>query len=235
MAVLNADDPRVARFREVHAGRAVTFGLSAGADVRADEVEYRPEGVRFRVGASLWIESPMAGVHGVLNVLAGIAVAEVLGIEPAGLRDAIRSLQTCEMRGRRFAHRGVTILDDCYNSNPEAIRRMLDLLRAEPARRRIAVLGEMLELGRWSESLHREVGSYAAGCGIDLLVGIRGAASHIVEAAVEAGMPRGAALFFEDSAEAGEFLRERAHEGDAVMFKGSRGTRVEKALERFLK
>ncbi len=139
------------------------------------------------------------------------------------------------MRGRRFSQRGVTVLDDCYNSNPEAVRRMLDLLRAEPAGRRSAVLGEMLELGRWSEALHREVGRPRRRCGIDVLVGIRGAASYMVDRAVKAGISDGAAFFFEDPAEAGEFVRREAREGDAILFKGSRGTHVEKALERFMK
>jgi UDP-N-acetylmuramoyl-tripeptide--D-alanyl-D-alanine ligase len=234
-AALNADDPRVLRFREVHAGRTVTFGLSADADVRAEDVEYRPQGVRFRVGDSLWFESPMGGVHSVLNLVAGLAVASLFGIEAGELRPAVRSLEAGAMRGRRFTHRGVTVFDDCYNSNPEAVHRMLDLLRAEPARRRLAVLGEMLELGRWSEPLHRDVGRHAAACGIELLIGIRGAASYMVDEAVKTGMSSGAAFFFEDPAEAGELVRREAREGDAILFKGSRSTRVEKALESFMK
>jgi len=230
VAVLNADDERVARFREVHSGAVVTYGLSASADVRAEEVEYHSGGARFRVGDSVWFDSPLAGAHGVLNVLAGIAVAGVLGIEPDLLREAVRSLASGDMRGRRLIHKGVTVFDDCYNSNPEAARRMLDLLGAEPARRRVAVLGEMLELGRWSESLHREVGLYAAARGIDLLIGIRGAARHMVEA----GHSCGAAIFFDDPAQAGEFLRGELRPGDAVLFKGSRGTRVEMALRSFM-
>ncbi|HOK45306.1 MAG TPA: UDP-N-acetylmuramoyl-tripeptide--D-alanyl-D-alanine ligase, partial [Bryobacteraceae bacterium] len=101
------------------------------------------------------------------------------------------------------------------------------------ARRRIAVLGEMLELGRWSEPLHRDVGNYAVACGVDVLVGIRGAARTMVDEAIRSGLPAGAAFFFEDPCAAGEFLRTLLVEGDAVLFKGSRGTQVEKALERF--
>ena len=112
---------------------------------------------------------------------------------------------------------------------------MLDLLRVTPARRRIAVLGEMLELGRRSESLHRDVGRYVAACGINVLIGIRGAACHMVDEAVKAGLSDSAAFFFEDPVEAGSRARREAGEGDAVLFKGSRGTRVEKALDRFLK
>ena len=137
------------------------------------------------------------------------------------------------MRGERLERDGITILNDCYNANPEAVRAMLDVLGATPARRRLAVLGEMLELGPWAEPLHREVGNYVAGRGIDVLIGIRGASRHMVDEAVRAGMS-GAAYFFEDPQTAGDFLRHEAREGDAVLFKGSRGVAVEKAMERLL-
>jgi UDP-N-acetylmuramoyl-tripeptide--D-alanyl-D-alanine ligase len=136
------------------------------------------------------------------------------------------------MRGERFVHGGATILNDCYNSNPEAVRAMLDVLRAMPARRRIAVLGEMLELGDWSETSHRGVGSYAAKCGIEVLVGIRGAARQMIDEAIRSGLPASAAVFFDDPDSAGEYLRGLVEPGDAVLFKGSRGTHVERALEK---
>lgn len=234
VAVLNADDPRVIRFREVHPGPVVTFGLGSEADVRATEVECRPGMIRFRLEGGPLFEAPLEGKHGVYNLLAALAAARALGADPAALVEAAARIELPGGRGRRFQHKGITIFDDCYNSNPEAAMRMLELLRDEPARRRIAVLGEMLELGRWSESLHREVGRHVARCGIQMLIGIRGAASHMVAEAVSAGVPSGAAFFFEDPAEAGEFLRGAAREGDAVLFKGSRGTHVEIALQRFL-
>ena len=111
---------------------------------------------------------------------------------------------------------------------------MLEVLRDTPARRRIAVLGEMLELGRWAEPLHRDVGNYAAVCGLDVLVGIRGAACHMVDAVKRAGLTADAAFFFDDPAEAGRLLRTLAQPGDAILFKGSRGVHVERALEEFL-
>jgi UDP-N-acetylmuramoyl-tripeptide--D-alanyl-D-alanine ligase len=208
----------------------VTFGFSEQADVRAERVEYGPEGVRFAVDGTEF-ESVLVGRHGVMNILAGIAVARIFGIAPDRLMDAVRTLMPGKMRGQRRVWGGVTIFDDCYNSNPEAVRSMLDVLRETPARRRIAALGEMLELGRWSEPLHRDVGRYVAACGIDVLVGIRGAARHMVDEAVRSGLPAGAAFFFEDPAAAGACLRGLLKEGDAVLFKGSRGTQVEKALE----
>ena len=97
------------------------------------------------------------------------------------------------------------------------------------------MLGEMLELGHAAEELHRQVGRYAAEHGVDVLIGVRGSARSMVQEAVAAGLPENAARFFEDPSDAGDFVRERAAPGDAVLFKGSRGVRVERALERFLK
>lgn len=232
-AVLNADDPRVIRFAGAHKGPTLTYGLTEAAQVRAEEVELNAAGVRFRVG-NTWFESPVAGRIGVSNLLAGIAVAGLYGIEPGELVEAARTFEPARMRGARFKHDGILIFDDCYNANPDAVRAMLDVLRDAPAERRIAVLGEMLELGRWAEPLHREVGRYAAVCGIDVLVGIRGVARHLVDAAMDGGLAKDAAFFFSDPEEAGSHVKTIARPGDAILFKGSRGTHVERALERFL-
>ncbi len=232
-AVLNADDPRVAAMAQFHPGRTILYGQAPQAQVRAEDVAYSANGVRFRVGAHRF-ETALSGRHNVSNLLAGIAVAGVFGISPEHLHDKIRNFVPGKMRGEKRLHQGVTIYDDCYNSNPEAARAMLDVLRDTPAKRRIAVLGEMLELGRLAEALHREVGAYVSRCGIDVLVGIRGAASDLLDAAMRAGLRASAAFFFEDSAEAGRFVRGLAEPGDAILFKGSRGVHVERALQEFL-
>ncbi|HEY1496724.1 MAG TPA: UDP-N-acetylmuramoyl-tripeptide--D-alanyl-D-alanine ligase [Candidatus Solibacter sp.] len=229
VAVLNADDPRVARFREVHPGRSITFGLGEHAEIRAEDVVAHADGTRFRA-LGVEFETGLSGRHAVMNLLAAIAVATVFGISPARMRDAVASFAAGKMRGERTEHNGIVIWNDCYNSNPEAAQSMIDVLRETPARRRIAVLGEMLELGHAAEELHRQVGRYAAEHGVDLLIGVRGAARAMVESAARAGMD---ARFFEDPAEAGDRARELAQAGDAVLFKGSRGVKVEKALERF--
>jgi UDP-N-acetylmuramoyl-tripeptide--D-alanyl-D-alanine ligase len=174
------------------------------------------------------------GSHGVRNVLAGLAVAGLFGIELESLRDVVRALAPGKMRGERLRHRGIEIINDSYNSNPDAVKGMLEVLRDIPAGRKVAVLGEMLELGRWSERLHRDIGRYVVECGIHVLVGIRGVAREMVDSAIGAGLDQGAAYFFEHPEEAGVQLREIAREGDAILFKGSRGTRVEKALQSFL-
>jgi UDP-N-acetylmuramoyl-tripeptide--D-alanyl-D-alanine ligase len=231
VAVLNADDERVRAFREIHPGRCLLFGFSEDADVRAEDVHLCPNGAKFHC-LGVEFTSPLAGRHGVSNVLAAIAVARAMDLAPEILVDAVRALVIGKMRGERADRNGITIINDSYNANPEAMRSMLELLSGTPARRRIAVLGEMLELGPEAGALHRGIGQFAAEQGIDALLGIRGAARLMVESAIEAGMSDSAAFFFESSEEAGDFLRSFAHPGDAVLFKGSRGVQVEKALSR---
>ncbi len=233
VAVLNADDPRASRFAESHRGRTITFGFAETAAVRAENVDYRPEGARFRA-LGVDYETGLTGRHAVANLLAAIAVAQVFGIAPERLRDAVGTFAAGPMRGERIEHRGMVIWNDCYNSNPEAAQSMIDVLLRTPARRRIAVLGEMLELGHASEELHRKLGRYAAAGRVDWLVGVHGDAHWMNEEALAAGMPVAEAPFFDDPAAAGEWVRGVARPGDALLFKGSRGVRVERALERFL-
>jgi UDP-N-acetylmuramoyl-tripeptide--D-alanyl-D-alanine ligase len=232
-AVLNADDERVSHFADAHSGRSIKFGMTPHADVRGEDVELSPEGVRFRVGETHF-QSSLNGAHNVSNLLAGIAVAGAYGIPPQRLIEKIRNFTSAKMRGESFHHQGVLVYNDCYNSNPDAVRAMLDLLKQTPAKKRIAVLGEMLELGHWAEPLHREVGNYVAKSGIHVLVGIRGAACYMMDAAQRAGLPVDAAFFFDDPQEAGRMVRSLASPGDAILFKGSRGVHVELALEQFL-
>jgi UDP-N-acetylmuramoyl-tripeptide--D-alanyl-D-alanine ligase len=233
VAVLNADDPRVTRFRERHPGRSVTFGFSESADVRACQFDHGPGGTKFRA-LGVDFETALPGRHAVLNLLAAIVVARLFGIAPEKLVEPVRTFAVGKMRGERLEHNGIVIWNDCYNSNPEAARSMIDVLRDTPAGRRIAVLGEMLELGSAARQLHGELGRYAASQGIDYLIGVHGEAHAMVGAAVGAGLPESAAHFFEEAAEAGDFVRRLARPGDAVLFKGSRGVAVERALERML-
>ena len=230
-AILNADDPRVAAFAAFHRGHTVTYGFSPSADVRAEDAEISADHARFTV-QGVRFETSLSGRHSVSNILAGIAVARIVGIQPHELVSAVAALSPGKMRGERKVWRGATVLNDSYNSNPEAAQNMLDVLRSEPAQRRIAVLGEMRELGQMSEQLHRQVGEYAVKAGIDVVVGIHGAARFLVESALQAGAHPRAALFFDQPDLAGDFLKDFVKSGDAILFKGSRGTQVETALAR---
>jgi len=228
IAVLNADDPRVLAFRAVHPGRSVTYGFSDGADLRGTALEMNAEGAAFTV-CGVRFQTALTGRHAVSNILAGLAVAKLFDIEPRELIESVARLVPGEMRGQRSRWRNIAVLNDSYNSNPEAARNMIDILRQEAAQRRIAVLGEMLELGRLAESLHRDLGNYVANAGVDVLIGVSGVSRFMVEEARRAGMTH-AAFFFENPQEAGQFLREFVRPGDAILFKGSRGVHVEQAL-----
>ena len=227
-AVLNADDEWVRRFTDVHSGTTITYGFTPEANIHAELLS----GSRFRCLGAVFT-TRLTGRHAIANVLAGIAVAQVFGIAPARLVDAVESLTPGKMRGERLTIEGITVFNDCYNSNPAAAEAMIDVLAQEPALRRIAVLGEMLELGQRTEPLHRDIGRHVAESGIDVLVAVRGAARFLADEAKEAGMSGGAAYFCEDPAEAGRLVKELAQPGDAVLFKGSRGVHVERALEAF--
>lgn len=233
VAILNFDDERVRAFAGVHGGRVVTYGTAEGASIRAMGIEYTDHGSRFHVDGHT-VACPLPAMGGVMACLAALAVARVLDVPFADARQGLETLTPPKMRFERLHARGAVIWNDCYNSNPEAAKMMIDLLARTPARRRIAVLGEMLELGAWSEQLHREVGLYAAARGIDVVAGVSGDAAALVDAASNAAGHRPEAAFFGSSVEAGRWLRGVVLPGDAVLFKGSRGTKVEQALAAFM-
>jgi UDP-N-acetylmuramoyl-tripeptide--D-alanyl-D-alanine ligase len=232
-AILNADDERVAAFANHTSARVETFGLSEAAKTRATNISYNTEGASFTIDSQPF-HSKVPGRIGVLNISAGVAVARLWGVPLRQLSEAAHSIELPKMRTEKLDHLGMTIWNDCYNSNPDAAKAMLDLVRDTAPGRRVAVLGEMRELGHWAEPLHSALGLYAVESGFSVLLGIRGAARFTIESAMKAGLSARAACFFEDPKEAGEALKQIAMPGDTILFKGSRGTRVELALERFL-
>ena len=235
-AVLNADDERVRAFRDVHGGPVVTFGAGDGADFQATRIEtLGAEGVRFvlrRKGSaeSVRFQSGLIGRHNAVNLAAALATASVFGIDSPDLLDAVGALRPASRRGETSRLGGALIVDDCYNANPRAMEAMLAMLADTRAERRIAVLGEMRELGERSEELHRQAGRAAAEHGIDLVLGVTGAARYIVDEAVRRGLPESRTVFFEQPADAGEYVANSLRPGDAVLFKASRGVALERAL-----
>jgi UDP-N-acetylmuramoyl-tripeptide--D-alanyl-D-alanine ligase len=240
IAVLNGDDEYVCQFGRDFKGKVVTFGIKptacggAGvpADVRAENIEVLgPEGTRFDLVVQEVrqpVQSLLLGKHNVYNVLAAAAIALEHGIIPSEIAATLPSLQAADKRGQVVQLGNITVLYDCYNSSPKALMAAVDTLAAMPARRRIVVAGEMLELGTTGEQLHRESGQYIAGSKLDILLGVRGLAKPLVEAASEAGMT---AEFVATPEEAGEWLARETREGDVVLLKASRGVKLEKALE----
>ena len=231
-AVLNADDEYVSQFGRDFRGKAVTYGLSATATVRAENVQScGQDGSRFDVVVGDAREKaalPLLGRHNVYNALAAVAVALEGGLTLAGAAGALAKLTPADKRGQVVQVGNITVINDCYNSNPTALRAMTDALANMPAKRRIVVAGEMLELGPNGEQLHRECGRYIAEKKIDFLLGVRAQAREMVAAAKQAGM---AAEFVGTPEEAGEWLAREARGGDVVLMKASRGVKLETALD----
>lgn len=232
LAVLNADDEYVSQFGRDFRGRVVTFGLKPTADVSAANIQTRgAHGATFDLvayGLSQPVELPLVGTHNIYNVLAAAAVALESGIQPSEVAAALPSLQPASKRGQILDVRGVSVINDCYNSNPKALNFMVDALASMPAQRRIVVAGEMLELGPKAEQMHRECGRHMAEMKISQLIGVRGLAQAMVEEARKAGIP---AEFVATPEEAGVWLAQEAKPGDAVLLKASRGVKLELALE----
>jgi UDP-N-acetylmuramoyl-tripeptide--D-alanyl-D-alanine ligase len=168
------------------------------------------------------------GEHNVLNALAAVAVGLERGLNPAEAVGALATLAPAEKRGEVLHLGNITVINDCYNSNPKALAAMVDALAAMPAKRRIVVAGEMLELGPAGEEMHRQAGLHIAEKQIDALVGVRGLAQAMVEAAKRRGI---SGEFVGSSEEAGDWLARETRDGDVVLLKASRGVKLEKALE----
>jgi UDP-N-acetylmuramoyl-tripeptide--D-alanyl-D-alanine ligase len=169
----------------------------------------------------------LLGRHNIWNAMAAIATGFEAGIPLRECAAAAGRLRPPDKRGEVLHIGGATVINDCYNSNPEALKSMIATLASMPAKRRILVAGEMLELGREAVALHQQCGTAAAESGIDLVVGVRGNAEHLVQAAREAGA---LALFLPSPEEAGEWLKGELRKDDAVLLKASRGVGLERAL-----
>ena len=238
IAFLNGDDVRVAAFAETFAGRSVLAGRSERAEVRAVAVEEQGAGgVRMRLqagGTSLSesqteteVQLQFMGAHNASNALLALAVGLEAGVPLHEGAHALALLQPGDRRGELLAVRGAQVINDCYNSNPAALSAMMRTLMGLPAERRIVIAGEMLELGPETGALHWACGEEAARSGVDWVIGVQGAALALAEGAAKLGTR---ALFFETADEAGGWLRRELRAGDAVLLKGSRGVRLERAL-----
>jgi UDP-N-acetylmuramoyl-tripeptide--D-alanyl-D-alanine ligase len=231
-AVLNADDDYVSQFGRGFKGTVITYGTSAIAEVRAENVQPQgAEGSQFdvvtphgRVHARL----PLVGEHNILNALAAVSVGLERGLTLSQSVAALTTLKPADKRGQVLQLGNITIINDCYNSNPKALEAMVDALAAMTTGRRIAVAGEMLELGPAGEEMHRDAGKHLAEKKIDVLIGVRGLAQAMVDGARRAGAR---AEFVATPEEAGEWLARETRDGDVVLLKASRGVKLEKALE----
>ena len=239
--VANADDPLVEAHTTGFRGRRVTFGERDGADVRARTILDRGlEGMTADVeiaGERLELQIALPGRALVTNVLAAVAVATELDVPFGEIAARVAAFRPMPRRGRLTTlASGARLVDDSYNASPSAVRAMLAALAATRTNgRRIAVLGEMLELGDASRALHEQCGRAAATARLDALIVIgRSDADGLADGAIAAGMPGAAVHRFATSAEAAPFVAGLVSAGDLVLVKGSRGTRTDVVSDRLL-
>ena len=237
--VCNADDTRVMTRAAGFAGRTITFGESDRATVRARDIEDRGiDGVRARVVAPAGecvIETPLLGRGNLSNVLAATAVALEFGVPLSTIASRAAALRPADRRGAVHRLRGgLTLIDDSYNSSPAALRRALEVIAKEGrASRKVAVLGEMLELGDHATVLHQDSGRMAASADLRLLFAVGGApARALADAAIASGMSYASVIYFEKSEEAAPAIAAALRSGDLVLVKGSRGTRTDLIADR---
>src|SRR6202162_1175341 len=241
VAVLNADDPRVAAFASHAPGKVLTYGIDSPADFRAEQLENRGAlGSAFTLVTSegrVRLEIALAGRHVIANALAALAAASVWGIGAEEAHGVLANLKAPFMRGEVVAlSNGAALINDSYNSSPAALQAMTAVLAATPKyQRRILAAGEMRELGRTSAELHREAGQFAASTGkIDWIIGVAGDAAQVIEGAVAAGISRAHTKFFSTSEEAAKFLVGFLESGDVMLVKGSRGVKMERIVDELL-
>lgn len=229
VAVLNADDPRTRTLRTKLSGQqVVSFGFSPEADVRIERAEDLADGGQdlHISGCSLHLER--AGAGNARNAAAALAVARSLGADVAAAATALESTTFTGQRTVWVRLGDLRVLDDTYNANPDSMREALALLEAR-SERRVAVLGEMLELGTAVRELHEGIGERAVEAGVALLLGYGEHMRHTVRAALAAGVPE--ARHFDSMTELLDTLQECLRPGDAVLVKGSRGCRMERVVE----
>ncbi len=231
-AVLNADDEYVSQFGRDFKGKVVLYGTRSTAQVRAENLRSKGAlGTEFDVvigGIREHATLPLVGEHNVLNALAAVAVGLERGMTLGEAVVTLVTLAPADKRGEVLNLGKITVINDCYNSNPKALEAMVDALATMPAKRRIVVAGEMLELGPAGEEMHRRAGEHIAQKKVDVVVGVRGLAQALTESAREAGLQ---AEFVASSEDAGEWLARETRDGDVVLLKASRGVKLEKALE----
>jgi UDP-N-acetylmuramoyl-tripeptide--D-alanyl-D-alanine ligase len=239
VAVLNADDPRVAAMRSIAKGKVITYGIDADADVKATDISFPRFGetnfvLKLPTGTAR-VLFPLNGRHNISNALAAAAVGFSYGMTADEIVESLSSVEPPPQRGEvlHFAE-GFTILNDSYNSNPTALLSMVKTLieGAGDAKRKIVVAGEMLELGPEATRIHHETGEAIGRSGIDKLIGVRGLGKELVNGAIAAGL--GDSHFASDSNAAAELIAGEITAGDIVLVKGSRGVRTEKVVEALL-
>ncbi|MGB7157655.1 MAG: UDP-N-acetylmuramoyl-tripeptide--D-alanyl-D-alanine ligase [Tepidisphaeraceae bacterium] len=228
LLIVNGDDRDLVDAIAHYPGQKVTFGFGDHNDLFASNIECTERGVTFKLNGSRDVFVPMLGKHTAANALAAIAVARRLRISEEAIIESLATAEGPDMRLQLDEVRGIKLLNDAYNANPNSMRAALETVAALPTMgRRIAVLGEMRELGKSSDRYHREIGEFAATCKLDMLVCVGPKGALIAEAAQKSGMSEKVISAFPDAPTAAPVVCKAAKPGDLVLLKASRTIRLE--------
>ncbi len=231
---VNVDNPFCLRIAESFAGTCVTFGTGGRAAWRATGIESKLDAARsrFTVERLGTFTVPLLGAHNVMNALAAVVVGTDFGLSRDKIQEGLDGAETPPMRMRTVKKGARIFLNDAYNANPESMRAAIDALVSwEGAGRRIAVLGDMLELGEASVAEHEELGKVAATKGVDLILVLGQFAQNVAKGATDEDMSGDAVTVCKDHADAARLLISKSTPGDVILVKGSRAVAMEKVLE----
>jgi UDP-N-acetylmuramoyl-tripeptide--D-alanyl-D-alanine ligase len=231
--VVNGDDKELLIAVSHYAGTTVTFGFGEHNDLYATDVEWDHNGTRFKLnGSRRTVFVPMIGRHTAANALAALAVARRMGVSEDQAIADLAVAHGPDMRMQRHEVGGMTIINDAYNANPNSMKAGLETVAGLPcAGRRIAIIGDMRELGAATERYHRELGEFAAGCKFDLLFCVGENARMYVEGAKHAGMKADRIHHYTDAKEIGSAILRYLRKKDLVLLKASRSMRLEEVAQ----
>lgn len=236
--ILSMDDKLLAQIEARHGRQIIFYSVKKKtADVYASDIKADENGIGFTVnysGGKVGVRLNCLGEHNIKNALAAFCVGLTLGIEPEKMAEAIGEFKPQGIRQNVREVRGMTFIVDCYNAAPDSIKAALSALSqtaCPEGAKRVAVLSDMLELGKHSRTLHKMTGEYVAASAADMLYCCGNDAKYYVDGAVKKGMVEENCRYFEDKSEMTAALREILKEGDVVLFKGSRGMKLEEAVD----
>ena len=237
IAVLNMEDGYYDVMTNRYTGKVISFGSCKGSNVMGTRMKASKDGCQnFTIlieGGAVEVKMPILGNHNIYNALAAAAAAIGLGVDLYTVRDGLESFTSPTMRMELTkSSRGYSVINDAYNANPASMLAAIRTLNSMPGyKRKIAVLGDMLELGDYSEKAHRDVGIAAESTDIHILVTVGPLAQGIADAAKGAGFPEEAIQSYTNSIEAGQGLKNQCLKGDAILIKGSRGVKMEEIVK----
>ena len=234
---INGDDDMLSTIKEVHGHKPVSYGMTMKSDVYVTSAEgkgiFGSKATIYLNDETFDVEIPLPGEHMVMNALAATCVGDLLGLKPEEIAEGIKNVKAVGGRSNLISLKNRTILDDCYNANPVSMKAALDLLKQADTRK-VAILGDMFELGEGQEAMHAEIGTYAVERGIDVLVCVGDLSKNMYDAAIKAKNDFNSDIkvyYMKDTQEVIDKIEEYLEKDDAILVKASHGMGFAKVVE----